>query len=131
MFATSLTLAIALSTQSGTIPEVLSDTPQGRHVSAYIEAFNAGEAAFVAMYEAATVPKMAAQISPARRVELYNRLVREVGTIKVEKVIASSPKNITFSMRVPGKGSTAMFAFTFEEKAPFRISGVDMEVSQR
>ena len=83
------------------------------------------------MYEAATVPKMAAQIPPARRVELYNRLFREVGTIKVEKVIASSPKSITFSMRVPGKGSTAMFTFTFEEKAPFRISGVDMEVSAR
>jgi hypothetical protein len=100
-------------------------------VSAYIEAFNSGEAAFVAMYEAATIPKMAAQTPPARRVELYNRLVREVGTIKVEKLIAPSPKSITFSMRVTGGGSTATFTFTFEEKAPFRISGVDMEVSQR
>jgi hypothetical protein len=53
MFATwPLTLAIALSTQTDANPEVLPDTPHGRHVSAYIEAFNTGEAAFVAMYDA-------------------------------------------------------------------------------
>ena len=125
------TLTLALAFQSGAIPHVLPDTPQAQHVSAYIEAFNSGEAAFVAMYEAATVPKMAAATPPARRVELFKQLVREVGTIKVEKLIASSPKSITFSLRVPGKGSTATFTFTFEEKAPFRISGIDMEISQR
>jgi hypothetical protein len=83
------------------------------------------------MYDAVTVPQMAARTPPARRVELYKRLAREVGTIKVERLIASFPRSITFSMRVPGKGSTAMFIFTFEDEAPFRVSAVDMEVSQR
>ena len=86
---------------------------------------------FVAMYEAATIPEMAAELPPARRAELYRQLVRQVGRIKVERLLSSSAKTIMFSMRVPAKGSTATFTFTFEDKAPFRISGVDMEVSQR
>jgi hypothetical protein len=115
------------------MPGGLPDTPQGRHVSTYIEAFNAGEKAFVAMYGVVTIPQMAVATPPERRAELYKQLVREVETIKVEKVIESSPKSITFSMRVPRNGTTAtfMFNFTFEDKAPFRIAAIDMEVSQR
>ena len=131
MFAT-LTLTLALSAQAVTSPGILPDTPQGRHVSACIEAFNAGEKAFVSMYETATIPEMAAEMPEARRVELHERLVRDVGkTIKAERLITSSSKSIRFSMRVPGKGSTATFTFSFEENAPFRISGIDMEVSER
>ncbi len=125
------TLAFALAFQSGVIPHVLPDTPQARQVSAYIEALNASEAAFVAMYDLTTTAEMAACTPPARRAELIRRLVHEVGKIQAEKLLSSSSSSITFSMRVPGKGSMATFTFRFEEKAPFRISGVDVEVSER
>ena len=122
-------LALLIATQSTAIATVLPDTPQGRQLSAFIQAFNAGEAAFVAMYEVATIPAMAAQMPPVRRIELHKQLVRDVSKLKIEKLLSVSTKSVSFSMRLPEKGATATFTFTFEETTPYRISSVDMVVS--
>ena len=131
MVSAFLAFAFAFSAQLGPAPDVLPNTPQGQRVAAYITAFNAGEDAFVSVYEVEMIQEMAAATPPARRKELYMRLVSELGRIRVERVLASSPKAITFSMRVPANNSTATFSFKFEEKAPYRISAIDLEISQR
>jgi len=122
----ALTLAVGGQAPSKT-PAALPDTPQGKQVAAYIKAFNAGEKEFVAIHDVVMTPAAAAKVPMARRSEMYQRMSGDFGKLTVEKVLSASPQKIVFAMTMPD-GATATFTFGFEEKAPFRIASLGLDV---
>jgi hypothetical protein len=121
-------LTVALTGQTnGKAPATLPDTPQGKQIAAYIKAFNAGEKEFVAVHDVVMAPEMAAKVPVARRSEMFKRMSGDFGKLKVEKIVSASAQKVAFSMTMPD-GATATFSFAFEEKAPFRIVSLDLDV---
>jgi hypothetical protein len=108
-------------------PATLPDTPQARHVKAYIEAFNSGdEAKFLKVQEALFSADALARRSATQRAQMYARLRGDFGTMKVQRAIAA-PEQIRVVM--PDKeGNEAIFSFDFEAKAPFKIKGIGVDI---
>ncbi|MEO6238095.1 MAG: hypothetical protein ABIQ52_13945 [Vicinamibacterales bacterium] len=108
-------------------PRALPDTPQGKHVKTYIEAFNAGdEKKFMAVQETLFAPEALARRTAADRSKMFNRMKGDFGTLVVKRAIAS-PGQIRAVM-ADKEGNDAIFTFDFATTAPFRIKGIGVDI---
>ena len=132
MVATLFVALMLLVPQAGK-PVALPDTPQGKHVKAYLDAFNSGdEKKYLAMveehFEASTLKERPLE----ERAKMFQRLKGDFGTFKVAKVAKASAEAIT--LLIPNKeGIEATFNFRFAAAAPHKITGigVDLERGER
>ena len=108
-------------------PKTLPDTPQGKQVKAYIDAFNTGdEKKFLAAQEALMAADALAKRPPAERAKMYNRIKGDFGTLTVKRVAATPDK---IRVVVPDKdGNEAIFSFELETRAPFKIKGIGVDI---
>ena len=108
-------------------PKTLPDTPQGKHVKAYIDAFNSGdEKKFLAVQEELMAPETLAKRPPAERAKMFSRMRGDFGTLTVKRA-ASTPERIRVVM--PNKeGDDAIFSFEFDTKAPYKIKGIMVDI---
>ena len=108
-------------------PKTLPDTPQGRQVKAYIDAFNTGEEKkFLAVQEGLMAADTLARRSPEERAKMFNRMRGDFGTLTVKRA-AATPEKIRVVM--PNKeGDDAIFSFEFEAKAPYKIKGIMVDI---
>ena len=131
MFAT-LVLVSLLALQTATPkPATLPDTPQGRQVNAYIKAFNTGdEKTFLAASEATMTPDLLAKRPAEERARLFQRLRGDFATITIARMVKATPAQIVF-VALLKDGNEGTFTYDFEEKAPFRISRLAIDVEAR
>ena len=122
-------LALVLTVPQGAAP-TLPDTPQGKRVAAYLQAFNSGdEKTYFAMQEAQMLPDVVKRRSPEERAQMFKRLRGDFGTMKVVKVLKASATEI--QVLIPNKeGIEATFSFSFAADAPFLISGLSVEIDR-
>jgi hypothetical protein len=108
-------------------PATLPDTPQAKHVKAYIDAFNAGdEAKFLKVQEELMAPEALARRPAAERAKMYNRLRGDFPTMKIKRVAADAGQ---IRAIIPDRdGNEATFSFDFETKAPFKIKGIGIDI---
>jgi len=108
-------------------PKTLPDTPQGRQVKAYIDAFNTGdEKKFLAAQAGLMAADTLARRPPEERAKMFNRMRGDFGTLSVKRA-ASTPDWIRVVM--PNKeGDDAIFSFEFEAKAPYKIKGIAVDI---
>ena len=128
-------LSVVLFTFLTLVPQdagavTLPDTPQGRHVKAYIEAFNTGdEKTYLAMMETHVDPALLAKRPADERAKLFQRMRGDFGTFKVSKVLTATAERI--ELAIPDKeGTVATFGFTFAAAAPHRIAGISVEIDR-
>ena len=129
MFAAVLIALMLFVPQAGT-PVVLPDTPQGKHVKAYLDAFNSGdEKKYLAMVEQHFDPTTMKDRPAAERAKMFQRLQGDFGTFKVTKVAKASAEAI--SLLIPNKeGIEATFSFRFASTAPFKINGIGVDIER-
>ena len=110
--------------------DVLPSTPQGKHVAAYIEAFNTGDQKkYLAMMETHVDPALLKKRSVEERAQMFERMRSDFGTLKVAKVIKASAEQI--DLAIPNtEGTEATFSFKFESAAPHRISAISVEIDR-
>jgi len=108
-------------------PATLPDTPQAKHVKAYIDAFNAGdEAKFLKVQEELMAPEALARRSAAERAKMYNRLRGDFPAMKIKRVAATAEQ---IRAIIPDRdGNEAIFSFDFDTKAPFKIKGIGIDI---
>jgi hypothetical protein len=108
-------------------PKTLPATPQGKRVQAYMDAFNSGdEARFLKVQEEITAPEALARRPPEQRAKLYARLRGDFPKMQVLRAVAGT--NQIRAVVPTGDGHEAIFSFTFEPKAPYRITGIGIDV---
>jgi hypothetical protein len=120
--------ALALFVPQAGKPVALPDTPQGRHVQAYIDAFNTGdEKQFLAMTERHFEPALLKRRPEPERAKMFQRMRGDFAAMKVSKVLKASAEEI--KLAIPAEeGALATFSFSFESTAPFRITGLSVEI---
>ena len=128
MFATVL-IALLLVPQAGN-PVALPDTPQGKHVRAYMDAFNSGdEKKYLAMLEEHFDPATMKDRPVEERRTMFARLKGDFGTFKVSKVTKASADAI--SLLIPNQeGIEATFNFRFAAAAPYKINGIGIDIER-
>ena len=128
MFATFLVALLLFVPQAGK-PVALPNTPQGKHLKAYVDAFNTGnEKKYLAMLEEHFDPAVMKGRTVEERAKMFQRLKGDFRTFKITKVVKASAEAI--SVLIPNKeGIAATFNFRFATAAPHKISwiGIDIE----
>ncbi len=121
---------LTLIAVQGARPVALPDTPQGRHVQAYIDAFNTGdEKKYLAMMETHVDPALLKKRTVEERAKLFGRMRGDFGVLKVSTVLKAAADEI--KVAIPDKeGTLATFSFSFESAAPHRIAGIGIEIDK-
>ena len=108
-------------------PAALPDTPQGRHVKAYLDAFNSGdETKFLKTQEDLMSPDTLAKRPAEQRAKMYARMRGDFSTLKVLRA-ESTPEKIRVVV-ADKEGNEAIFSFDFETKAPYKIKGLGVDI---
>ena len=106
----------------------LPDTPQGKAVQAWVAAFNSGdEKVFETAQLDLMVPSVLGKRTPEERAKMFQRLKEDFGTMTVEKITKNTAQQIAIQMPTRD-GGTGTFTFDFEDKAPFKIVGLGVDV---
>jgi D-alanyl-D-alanine carboxypeptidase len=99
------------------------DTPAGRLVAAYLEAFNSDDAgAMRAFIDANFSPGALAQLPAERRVTSLQRIKGDVGTLEPAKIIDVREDALTIFAR-GSKGTWLEIGFAFEPESPGKMIG--------
>ena len=121
--------AVAVLAVAGLAQETklaLPDTPAGRHVGAYVQAFNAGDAAMREFF-ASQLAKEALLKTPAEaRLERYRQMRDRMGSIELRKVVESRGSFVSVVART-ANGPTVRMDFEFEPNEPFGLLGIRIE----
>jgi hypothetical protein len=105
----------------------LPDTAQGRHVEAYLKAFNSGdEKVFLDAQERLFTRSLLARRDRTERAATYKRMRGNFGVLAVSRMVKATP--LTIPVKMPtNEGVEADVTFDFEETAPYRITGMAIE----
>lgn len=110
-------------------PAELPDTPQGRHVQAYIDAFNSGdEANFLKAQEALMAPDVLAKRPADQRAKMFARIRGDFGTLVVKRAVATA--DTIRAVMLNKEGDEAIFSFEFDSKAPFKIKSIGVDIGR-
>ena len=108
-------------------PAALPDTPQGKHVKEFIDAFNSGdEAKFLKTQEDLMSSEALAKRPADQRAKMYARMKGDFPTLKVKRA-AATPEQIRAVLE-DRDGNDAIFTFDFEAKAPYKIKGIGIDI---
>jgi len=108
-------------------PKSLPDTPQAKHVQAYIDAFNSGdEAKFLKTQESLMSADALARRTVDQRKQMYGRMRGDFPAMKIKRV-AASPEQIRAVIE-DRDGNEAIFSFDFEKTTPFKIKGIAIDI---
>jgi hypothetical protein len=122
---------VAAPAQTAPAGAGLPKTPQGKSVEAFFKAFNSGdEKTFLDMQEQLLSKTQLERRSRQERAEMYQKMRRNLGTLSVATVIKATPLVIQLRLR-SDRDADPEFTFDFEEKAPFKITGIGVEVQVR
>jgi hypothetical protein len=108
-------------------PTTLPDTPQGKHVRAYVDAVNSGDVKkYLAMIETHLAPALVAKRTPEEHTEMFNRVRGDFDSLRITRVTKSAEG---LDVVMPDQeGNEATFSFTFETAAPYRITGIRVAI---
>ena len=131
MLQTLLFVSLLVSQTLAEKPPALPDTPQGRHVDAYIKAFNSGdEKVFLAANEKLMTAELLARRPPEERAKLFQRMRGDFATLNIARLEKTTATQISF-LAITKDGAEGTFTFDFEEKAPYKISRLAIDVEAR
>ena len=123
IFAVAVLAVIGFGQETGVS---LPDTPAGRHVAAYIQAFNAGEAAMKEFFEGYVAKEALLKTPVEARLDRYRQMRERMGTIELRKVVESRGAFVSVVARTTN-GPTVRMDFEFEPMEPYGLLGIRIE----
>ena len=124
-----LMAASLLLTQGAAKSVALPDTPQGKHIQRYVDAFNSGdEKKFLAWFEGHVSSAVLAKRSTEERAKMFQRMRGDFGKLVVTKVVKSTATQIQVVFPTADGQAEGTFTFDFEAEAPYKVSGISVEV---
>ncbi len=110
--------------------EKLMDSPQGKIVQAYIEAFNSGDEGKMRTFFLENISKEGLAQRPAEaRLERYRMMKTEMQSLKLEKVLSVEHQKIAVLLE-NGKKEKFTYIFEFEENPPYKLETIAVEMGE-
>jgi len=108
----------------------LPDTPQGKIVQAYLEAFNSGDEAKMKDFFLQNVSKEGLAVRPLEaRLARTKEIQGDVKSLTVDKILTASDKTISLLAK-SGRGETLTLTFEFEPNAPPKFGALRIEMGE-
>ncbi len=102
----------------------LPDTPQGKIVTHYIEAFSSGKPEKMKDFFTANLSEESLRRRPIdARLQVYREMFDNLGGIELKEVVSVGAKNISILTK-RSKGEWQKFDFEFTSQPPYKLDGV-------
>jgi len=106
------------------------DSPQTDLVHGFTEAFNSGDpATLVAFFRDHATPEWLAERPEADRMDLFGRMMKDLGRVEVEGVDSEGDDRIVVRATAEGVDDPVRFELTLEPDAPYRITGLGVDIA--
>ena len=107
----------------------LPDTPQGKHIAAYVEAFNSGDIEkYLVFYEAHMAASILAKRSVEDRTAMFTKMRATFSKLTPSKIVKASAQQIQVQFPTADGEVQGTFTFDFESAAPYKIAGLGVEL---
>ena len=110
-------------------PVSLPQTPAGRHVEAYVLAFNAGDQAMREFFAGHTAKDALQKTAVETRMERYRQMRERLGSLEVRKLVESRDDFLSIIART-SDGRIVRLEFQFEPAEPFGLLGIRVEAME-
>jgi len=124
--AAVLLIAFWMQSPSPSINPGLPDTPAGKLVSTYLEAFNAGEAAMRGFIERYVAKDDLERTAAETRLARFRQMKQRLGRLKPVKVLQTSDTSITLDLK-SSDGPLVEFTFELAPTSPPTLRGIRVE----
>jgi CubicO group peptidase (beta-lactamase class C family) len=104
----------------------LPDTPIGKHVEAYVNAFNGGEKAMRDFFLHHTSKDALEKVTVEQRLERYRQMHERLGSLELRTVNETGTDHLSALFHT-ANGSLVNVDFAFEKSAPFGLLGIRVE----
>lgn len=105
----------------------LPDTPAGKRVADYLQAFNSGNASHMLEFQKNNMATAALQRrTEAERQEMYKQIYADLGALELRRVVAAAPDALTILFFSKNK-LWAQFNFAFEATPPYKLTGIGID----
>jgi CubicO group peptidase (beta-lactamase class C family) len=105
---------------------ILPPTPAGKHVEAYLRAFNSGEVAMREFFLNHTAKDELKQVPVEQRLARYRQMHERLGSLELRKVIESRDDHLTALFR-SSNGSLVNLEFEFSPTPPYGFVSLHVE----
>ena len=107
----------------------LPDTPQGKHVAAYVEAFNSGDIkTYLTFYEEHMAASILAKRSVEDRTAMFTKMRATFSKLTPSKVVKASAQQIQVLFPTADGDAQGTFTFDFDAAAPYKSAGLGVEL---
>ena len=107
----------------------LPDTPQGKHIAAYVEAFNSGDIKkYLEFYQAHMADSILAKRSVEDRTAMFTKMRATFSKLTPSKIVKASAQQIQVQFPTADGEAQGTFTFDFESDAPYKIAGLGVEL---
>ena len=107
----------------------LPDTPQGKHIAAYVEAFNSGDIKkYLEFYQAHMADSILAKRSVEDRTAMFTKMRATFSRLTPSKIVKASAQQIQVQFPTADGEAQGTFTFDFESDAPYKIAGLGVEL---
>jgi len=105
----------------------LPDTPAGKRVADYVQAFNSGDAARMLEFQKSNMAAATLQRrSDAERQQMYKQIYADLGALELRRVVEARADAITVLFFSKNK-LWAKFNFSFETTPPHKLTGIGID----
>ncbi len=120
-------LALCICATVAVAQTKLPDTPAGKRVAAYIQAFNSGNASSMLEFQKNSMTLAALQRrTDAERQEMYKQIYADLGALELRRVVTVEPNALTVLFFSKNK-LWAQFSFAFEGAPPHKLTGIGID----
>jgi D-alanyl-D-alanine carboxypeptidase len=106
---------------------ILPASEAGRHVSAYLKAFNSpDESAMREFFLNHTAKSALQQVPLEQRMSFFRQMKQRLGSLQLKQVIQTTPQLVSAVLQAK-EGNTLQFDFEFEPQAPHGLIGIRVE----
>ncbi len=102
------------------------DTPAGRHVTAYLSAFNAGEAEMREFIKNHWAPDALRSVSLETRLERYNGMKKNLGSLEFRRLLDDAETSISTIMRSEKEGWLEI-TFSFDDSPQHAVTRISIQ----
>lgn len=122
----SATLATQTNAQEKSPTVSLPSTTAGKHVEAYLKAFNAGDEEVRSFFESHIAKSARRDASVDMRVARFRQMKQRLGSLQLSKVLGSTVASISIAAKT-GNGGFVQLDFLCEPSPPHGLLGIRVE----
>ena len=120
-------LAIPAFAQEKSPNASLPSTAAGKHVEAYLRAFNTdSETSMSSFFESHTAKNALTETPVESRLSRFRQMKQRLGSLQLRKVLGSSNESVSIAAKA-GNGSLVQLDFQFEPTPPHGLLGIRVE----